>query len=383
MHLGFTHLDWNCMHTAHSDITPHRVGVGLPRRMVRAAGAVCLGASLYTGAWAAEAFSIKVDVWDPPFNKIQKHSVQPYQGLPKAVQKWRLCVVIPHLKDPYWLAVNYGLIDEATRLGVALTIKEAGGYENLAVQRKQIDDCGKEGAQALIVGSISSDGLKDLVTRNVAEGRPVIDLINGMDAPDLTARAAADFFELGRLTGKWLLKDAAGRKPKVAWLPGPQGAGWSEAGDAGFRKTLGDKANIVQTLWGDTGMAKQLELVKAVLDSHPDVTYLVGTAVSAEAAVQELRRRRLEGKVKVVSYYFGPTVAREILRGNVQAAPTDVPTLQSRLAVDLAVRALEKKPYLRHVNAQPMLIDRNNIKNIDMRESLAPDGFRSVFSVNQ
>src|SRR5262249_16478860 len=45
------------------------------------------------------------------------------------------CASIPHLKDDYWMAVNFALIQEATRLGVRLDVFEhafgrANTYQN-------------------------------------------------------------------------------------------------------------------------------------------------------------------------------------------------------------------------------------------------------------
>jgi hypothetical protein len=55
-----------------------------------------------------------------------------------------------------------------------------------------------------------------------------------------------------------------------------------------------------------------------VLDSHPDINFIAGTAVSAEAAVQVLQKRKLEQQIKVIAYYFGPGVYRGIKRGATQ-----------------------------------------------------------------
>src|SRR5262245_53525251 len=75
-----------------------------------------------------------VDAWDPPFNQQRQHVRKEYMPLARAAKSWRLCASIPHLKDDYWLAVNFALIQEARRLGVRLNLFEAGGYEHLQVQ---------------------------------------------------------------------------------------------------------------------------------------------------------------------------------------------------------------------------------------------------------
>lgn len=328
---------------------------------------------------------LKVDVWDPPFNKDRKHREESYTALDKAGRKWDLCVAIPHMKDAYWTAVNYGLVEHAKKLGVSLTIHVAGGYEKLDEQRRQVEKCLADKADAVIIGAIKSDGLNDLIEKFSAQGKPVIDLINGIDSPRLTARTAADFFEMGKAAGDYAVKKLAGGKAmKVGWLPGPKGAGWAEAGDRGFRSALsGTPLQVVTTVWGDTGLAAQDKLIKQMLDAHPDLNLIAGTAVSAEAAVQELRRRKLNEKVKVVSYYFAPAVHLGIQRKVIAAAPSDVPGLQARLAVDVAVRALEKKPHPRHLGAAIQLIDAGNVGKVDLSGSLAPEGFRPILSVNR
>ncbi|MES2951799.1 MAG: TMAO reductase system periplasmic protein TorT [Pseudomonadota bacterium] len=340
---------------------------------------------LLSGVALAQWSPLKVDVWDPAFNKERKHHAETYSALDKASKPWQLCVAIPHLKDAYWMAVNYGLVEHAKQLGVSLTIHAAGGYEKLDEQRKQVAQCLADKADALILGAIKSDGLNDLIEKFSAQGKPVIDLINGIDSPKLTARTAADFYEMGKAAGDYAVKNIANGKPvKVGWFPGPKGAGWAEAGDQGFRSALAGKTlTIVDTAWGDTGLAAQGKLLGRMLDAHPGLNIIAGTAVTAEAAVLELRRRKLSDSVKVIAYYFAPAVHRGIQRNVIAAAPSDVPGLQARLAVDVAVRALEKKPHPKHLSAELQLIDAANVGKVDLSGSLAPEGFRAILSVNR
>ena len=57
-----------------------------------------------------------------------------YIPLETASQKWHICVLFPHMKDSYWVAVNYGVMDEARRLGIKATLFSAGGYTELNKQ---------------------------------------------------------------------------------------------------------------------------------------------------------------------------------------------------------------------------------------------------------
>lgn len=335
-----------------------------------------------TPAW----YPVVVDVWDPPFNTLRQRSQQTYTPLEQASDSWNICVVIPHLKDAYWLAVNYGLIAEARRLGVGLSLYEAGGYEHLAVQREQIEQCLEDGFDGLIISAIAQHGFDDLLQRAVDDGVPVLDLINGMASTNISARVAVDFWDAGALAGGFIRQRHANDDAvvHVAWFPGPDGAAWVAAGDAGFRHAIADSSvEIIATRYGDTGRLTQSQLIEEVLaQDSVEVDYVVGTAVTADAASDVLRKHGLADRVEVLAYYYSPGVHNGLRRGNIVAAPSDQQALQARLAVDVMVRMLEKRDYLKHVAPRPVLIDSSSLRQWDSSTTLAPRGFRAIFSVN-
>jgi protein TorT len=346
-----------------------------------------VAASLTPSAAMAEDawYPAAIDVWSPPFNADHQHTVRQYNPPGPATRPWRICASIPHLKDDYWLAVNFGLVNEAKRLGVALNLYEAGGYENLATQQSQIAECvAKNNAQALIVGAISADGLNSVIADYSGKGMPVIDLINGVSSDKIAARVAADFYDMGLAAGKYLttLPTGTSTAAKVAWFPGPAGAAWVAAGDKGFRAALnGSALSILDGGFGDTGIAAQTRLIEAMLESHPDIDFIAGTAVSAEAAVQVLQKRNLEQRIKVIAYYFGPGIYRGIKRGAILAAPSDSQAVLARIAIDQAVRALEKQELIRHLGITIKVVDLKSLPEFDLNSSIAPAGFRPIFSV--
>ena len=331
-------------------------------------------------------YPVEVDVWQPPFNTSRERVVQEYTPLGHAEKPWRICVSIPHLKDAYWLGVNHGLVTEARRLGVALSLYQAGGYESLDVQRTQIEECLAGKADGLIVSAISLDGVDDLVARAADMGIPTIDLINGMSSSRIAARAAPSYWINANVTGTYLrgLQARTGRPIRIAWFPGPQGAAWVSDADQGFRAAIeGAPIEIVTTRHGDTGQAVQGALVAAALAEHgDDIDYVVATAPTAEAAGAVLRKRDLAGSVGVMAFYVSPGVLKGIRRGAIVAAPADGQGLVARIAVDQMVRILEKRDYVQHLAPRAVVIDAGNVREWDPWATLAPSGFRPVFSVN-
>lgn len=344
-----------------------------------------ISVAVISAASAQEWYPASVQVWEPAFNMDSPRKDIEYTPLDKASKKWDICVSFPHMKDAYWLGVDYGVTEEAKRLGVRMQIVEAGGYTELAKQISQIEDCVAAGADAVIIGAISADGLNNVIKEIRAANIPVIDVINGISSPEITAKSLVSFGEMGAKTGEYLAKKhpKGSGKVKVGWFPGPSGAGWVEAGNQGFSDAIkGSDIVLAETKYGDTGKETQAKLVEDTLEAHPDLAYVVGTAVTAEAAIPILRSRGIADKVKIASYYFTPGVAQGLNRGQILAAPTDSTVLQGRIAVDIAVRALEGKDFQKHVGPKLYVVDNDNLKDFDPSSTLAPNGFKPVFQVN-
>src|SRR5690349_8819175 len=83
------------------------------KRFVTGAAVAGLLAGAAGSAVAADWFPYSVEVWDPPFNMASPRKTVDYTPLPKADKPFEICVSFPHMKDAYWLAVDYGVADEA------------------------------------------------------------------------------------------------------------------------------------------------------------------------------------------------------------------------------------------------------------------------------
>ena len=357
----------------------------LPLRVSLTAAAFAATVLWHGGASAADWFPYKAEATEPAFSAEGTRKPIDYVPLPKASKKWDLCVSFPHMKDAYWLGVDYGVIEEARRQGVKLQVADAGGYTNLGKQVSQIEDCVARGANAVIIGAISGDGLNNVIKATAAKKVPVIDLVNGINSPDLSAKSLVSFHTMGQSTGAYLAKKhPAGSPPvKVGWFPGPAGAGWVEAAHKGFMEAVkGSAVVVLDPKYGDTGKEAQSKLIEDVLQANPDLAYLAGTAVTAEAATGILRSRNLDKKVQVLSFYMTPGVYEGIQRGRIVAAPADSMVIQGRIAVDQAVRILEGKPYVKHVGPKIFVITKDNLANTPREAVLPPEGFQPVFSVN-
>lgn len=336
-----------------------------------------------SGVCAAAAETWHLEAWERLLDYTSPSRPLEYRPLDRAARPWRLCALYPHLKDSYWLSVNAGMVEQARRLGVALTVKEAGGYGQVERQREQLRECADGQADAIILGSVSAD-LQSPAVIGIGHRMPVLATVNQVRPEGIAAMAGVDWYRMGYLTGRFLAeRHPKGSRPvRAALFPGPQGDGGSDSKMRGLTDALRDAAvEIVAVRYGDTGKLVQLSLIEEVLETDPALDYIIGAGVAAEAAMGALRARDLQERIHIVADYFTHGVYRGIKRGHILAAPTDQPLMQGRISVDQAVQILEGRSVSRHAGPNVILVTGDTIDAIDLADSLSPADFKPTFRV--
>ena len=337
------------------------------------------------------ASDLAAENWTWPVEWVVNDQKQPAMYDPIATEDitkaWNICVSFPHLKDPYWLGADYGIAEEIRRDGATMQLYEAGGYTELDKQLSQLDDCVAQGAQAIILGAISADGVNAKVEEIVDSGIPVIDFVNGINTPKVSAHALVSFYDMGYTTGTYMKENlVSGDEPvKVAFFPGPQGAGWTDTAYQGFLDATKDtNIEVVATKWGDTGRDIQLALVEDTLQSNPDINFIVGNAQAAVSAVQAVREAGLEDQIKIMAFHQNPPVYDLIATGDLLGAANDHTVIQGRMAVDMAIRLLEGQTLEPSNRAGPVItmMTPANLKTTFVWEStFAPKDYKPEFTV--
>ncbi|EDX39047.1 periplasmic protein TorT [Escherichia coli 101-1] len=293
----------------------------------------------------------------------------------KAKRAWKLCALYPSLKDSYWLSLNYGMQEAARRYGVDLKVLEAGGYSQLATQQAQIDQCKQWGAEAILLGS-STTSFPDL-QKQVAS-LPVIELVNAIDASQVKSRVGVPWFQMGYQPGRYLVQWAHGKPLNVLLMPGPDNAGGSKEMVEGFRAAIaGSPVRIVDIALGDNDIEIQRNLLQEMLERHPEIDVVAGTAIAAEAAMGE--GRNLKTPLTVVSFYLSHQVYRGLKRGRVIMAVSDQMVWQGELAVEQAIRQLQGQSVSDNVSPPILVLTPKNADREHIRRSLSPGGFRPVY----
>lgn len=304
-----------------------------------------------------------------------------------AVAQLKVCALYPHLKDSYWLSVNYGMVDEARKQHLELKVLEAGGYPSQLKQQQQIKDCIAWGAQAILLGTVSPDGYHNDLSQLTGDV-PVFAIVNELILDDdqrahLKGGVGVDWYWMGYYAGDYLARlhpTGSGLTP-IALLPGPEQRGGTKPMVQGFYDAIGHSdIRIAITLWADNDKELQRNLVQQAIE-QPRIQYIVGSAVAIEAAISELRNANKQHQIQLVSTYLSHGVYRGLLRERVAFAPSDKMVEQGRLSIRQAAHYLRGEAYERHAAPEIAKLTPETLDEQIIAESLSPSEFRPTFEV--
>lgn len=346
--------------------------------------ATCLFAASAYAQETPDIFSKPIKVFVPDKNNVTKVSESVWIPPAQATRKSYICVSFPTMQDPYWIAANYGIVTEAKRLGVEVDILNAGSFTNLSTQVNQLNDCAAKGAEAVLLAPISADGVASAVASLKNSGIPVINIIPRIaEGANLAGRSTLDYYQVGFASAQYLKESVGDAKVKVALFPGPPGADWAVRTIDGFKAGIKDtKIELVTIKFGDTDKNTQYNLIADTLNAVPDLDWVVGNAVAADAAIGAIRAAGLASKVQIGSTYQTGPVRTGIEQGAIQWALSDNIVLMASIGLDMGVKAIEGslEPGT-EIWPIPQKLTRDNVMAEASAAGFAPDGFKPIFSV--
>lgn len=274
-----------------------------------------------------------------PFNaKIQQSRPIDYQPLQGAKRNWHLCALVPHLKDAYWIGIDYGLVTHAAALNINLDLFEAGSYYHTDKQLEQLAHCMQGDYDGILLGAVTPNILDKL---NYPITKPVLALVNQLHHPQVNTHIGVNWYQMGLLAGQFIQQDANSQKATLALLAGPENLGGTELVEQGIRHALeGTHVSISAIQHADNNRNLYRDQLQILLKAQqPD--YILGSAAAIEAAISSLNQKQLSQHIKLVSSYLSPAILRALQRHKVHYSNDDFVVLQGKLAIDVLVKQLE------------------------------------------
>ncbi len=313
-----------------------------------------------------------------PYNsQVQELKSLHYTPLATASKAWKVCALVPHLKDAYWIGINYGLMRHAKQLNIHLDLYEANSYYGVSRQLEQLEQCLQADYDAILLGAVAPDILS-FYPKKIT--KPIIALVNQLSSERVNTRVGVNWYQMGSMVGEFIKRNAK-QQVQVALLTGPKKVGGSNWVEQGLRAAINDSHVQIKAIrHADNNRnlhRKQLQL--QLKDFVPE--YIIGSAVAIEASVSLLKQKGLTEKIKLVSTYLSPATLRGLYRGKVIYANDDQVVLQGKLAVDVIVRELEGAKPFGDIGPKIIPLDNNAPAQSALTNSLAPAEFYPKYKV--
>ncbi len=302
-----------------------------------------------------------------------------------SADKIKLCAVYPHLKDSYWLSINFGMTEQAKQRSIELKVLEAGGYQNTDEQLKQIEQCIHWQAEAILVGSVNFEELNQKRAQ-VNQHTPIFALVNEIATNNITGRTGVSWYQMGYKLGEYLVikhqNMPSNKSIKLAWFPGPKSGGGSLQSTKGLQAAIkNSNIEIITIEHGLNEKITQFSLLKNTLKEYSNIDYLAGNAVMAEMAIAEVAQLPKEHQPQILSHYLSHGVYRGIKRHKILMANSDQMVLQGKMAINQAVDYLQTGNVKTKQAPEIITIDQASISKIKAELSLSPSYFKPIYSV--
>ncbi|WDE12457.1 TMAO reductase system periplasmic protein TorT [Thalassomonas haliotis] len=303
-----------------------------------------------------------------------------YTWLRLARKPWRLCAIVPVLDTSYWFSINYGLSKQARELGISLKIFQIGAFAGADKQRAYLDLCRKS-SEGIILGGVYDQSEKGKVFNVpvIAVGYPVKNVF-------INANVIPRASESGKLLAEHLNRQTENKaleKLKVGLFPGPENSLFAQQYQQGFlARYQREKISLLGIHYTRHEYEEVQQALSRFLNQNLDLDVLVTSGYVAEIASDLLKRMSLEEEVTLLSLNLTAQVYREMKRGSISGAITASPVLQGKLAVDMAVKLLEKKRHYHEATPKLKILTRDTLDDFDHIDVFAPYGYKEILEVN-
>jgi galactofuranose transport system substrate-binding protein len=228
--------------------------------------------------------------------------------------------------NPFRIAETQSIKDEAGKVGVKKLLT-TNANSQLSKQISDIQDMINQGAQALIVAPLNSDGLEPALNTAKAKKIPVLTIdrkINATACDTYVSFLGSNFVQQGHRAAQEMSKALSG-KGKVAILLGSSGNNVTTDRTKGFVDELKSSApgiTVVAQQTGDFARDKGQSVMEQIIAAQPDITgvYAENDEMALGALVALKSAGKTPGKdVQVVSIDGTRNAVQKIVDGEMTA----------------------------------------------------------------
>ena len=266
---------------------------------------------------------------------------------PTPSKKYKLGMVIPHVRDPYWVAVAYGASLAAKDMGVSMDLRPAGGYMKLGQMIADIEDFIARGVDGMVISAVDYSAVSVPVKKAWDSGIPTTSALiptSYAEAPGVTVNDYETGVIQANLAAERMPADA-----KIFMLNGPPGVEWGKNRALGFKETLATVApnmQIVGEQFHEMDRSIAQKLTEDALAANPDIKLVFCTAdFQCKGAISALRAAgKKPGDVFVTGVHMDEESIDFLKQGWFAWGISEGAALEGMYATYMLVHILEGNP---------------------------------------
>ena len=258
--------------------------------------------------------------------------------------------------NPFFVTLVEGAEEAAAKLGVKLTVVDAG--DDVTKQVSDIEDLVSKNISVLIVNPVDSDAVTGAVEAAIAKGVRVISVDRAVNGVAIDCQIASDNV-LGAELATQFIVDTLGEGAKVAELEGISGASAAIDRSAGFHNVADTKLDVVSSQVADFDRTKGMSVMENMLQANGDIQAVF--AANDEMALGAMEAISGAGKdILVVGFDATDDAIESIKAGKMAATIAQQPALIGSTAVENAAILIGGTAIPENIPVEVTLITKDN-----------------------
>ncbi len=295
-------------------------------------------------------------------------------------QDIEIAVLMPNAGDPYFQSKAYGYIEEGKAQGVKVRLFNAGGYDHLADQLRQVEDLTTAKVDGMIFTPTDSVATIPTIEAAIAAGIKVVnDDIIIQDSDKIAVRVSENSFEVGQQQAE-LIVDAIDGKGNVVMLKGPPGIDISTQREAGAKSVFEKHPDIkiVAEEYHQSNIVEASRLMEDFIQAYPDgidAVYTFGSQ-SAVGVVSAIQAAGLQpGRIKVTTIDWEPALETMVNEGWAHGSVVCEPVNLARMAVASVVKLIKGETVEPRIYTGTQKVTKSEVATFDRSGIFTPEGW--------
>ncbi|HEX4769106.1 MAG TPA: substrate-binding domain-containing protein [Lichenihabitans sp.] len=285
---------------------------------------------------------------------------------PASAKDLTILTSVPGLNFPFFVHMLKAMEAEVKAQGG--TPLEADGQNNAPKQTADVEAGLTKGVDGVVLDPIDVNAMAPALSEIIDAGVPVVTIDRRVTAAKgILAHVGADNVKGGEAQGQWVL-DTFPNGAKIINLQGQPGASPAIDRNKGLHDILDahkDKYKFVAEQTANFARDQGLSVTEALLASQatpPDVIVAANDDM-ALGALEAVRARNLQDKIKVIGFDALPDSLASIRDGGMAGTVEQFPAEQSKTAVDILMTYIKtkQKPEKDLVLLTPIVITKANL----------------------